>query len=102
MTHVDRKGRAIRVGDFVRVVGIPRDVPKYESLPDAEEIQTNTVFERSLGRTFPIEAFDGDRVELLVGSVMKRPAYEHTIFLEREFIELARKGNRRVSKSQRK
>lgn len=102
MKHVDRKGKAIRVGDSVRVVEIPPDVPNYESSPDAEEMEAKLVFQRSLGRTFPIEAFDDERVELLVGSVMKRSAYEHTIFLEPRFVELARKRKSKVSKSRRK
>jgi hypothetical protein len=102
LKHFDRNGKAIRVGDSVRVVGIPPEVPKYESLPSTEEMQTKEVFDRCLGRTFRIEAFDENRVELLVGSVMKRPAYEETIFLEPEFVELTRKRTRRVSKSRRK
>lgn len=102
MKHVDRKGKAIRLGDFVRVVAIPPDVPQYENLPSAEEMQTQSVFDRCLGRAFRIEAFDEERVELLVGTVMKRRAYEHKIYLEPKFIELAHKRKRKVSKSHRK
>lgn len=79
-----------------------RDVPLRERVPDAEEIETKTVFDRSLGLVFPIDAFDKDRVELLVGSVMKRPAYEHTIFLEPHFVELVRKKRPGSSKARRK
>jgi hypothetical protein len=100
--HVDRKGKSIRVGDFVRVVEIPPDVPRYEKLPSAEEMQTQAVFNRCLGRAFRIEAFDEERIELLVGAVMKRPAYEHTIFLEPKFVELARRLKSKVSKTGRK
>jgi len=88
--RLDKHGRPIRVGDTIRVLGIPPDVRNYEENPaDEEELKTKTVFERCLNRTFRIEDFDEDRVELLVGRVMGRPRYKHSIFLEPEFIEFA-------------
>lgn len=83
--RVDRNGSSLKIGDKIRVRGIPPDVQHYH---DDEELETSTVFERCLGGTFAIHDFDENRVELEVGQVMGRPAYEHSIWLEPEFIEL--------------
>jgi hypothetical protein len=93
--RVDRQGLKLSVGDKIRVSGIPPDV-RSGIYDEDEELKTRTVFERSLGRIFPVKAFDDDRVELHVGKVMSRPAYEHSIWLEPQFIELVTR-----SKSQR-
>jgi hypothetical protein len=91
--RVDKNGHRITVGDRIRVTGIPPDVRNYKENPaDEEELKTKAVFERCLGRTFRIEAFDEDRVELLVGRVMGRPRYEHSIWLEPQFIELVKRN----------
>jgi hypothetical protein len=91
--RVDKSGREVRVGDRIRVTGIPPDVRNYKEDPaDEEKMETKTVFERCLGRKFRIEDFDDDRVELLVGRVMGRPRYEHSIWLEPQFIELVKRS----------
>ncbi len=91
--RVDRQGLKLSVGDKIRVIAIPPDV-RSGIYDDDEELKTRTVFERSLGRVFPIKAFDDDRVELHVGKVMSRPAYEHSIWLEPQFIELVAKSKK--------
>jgi hypothetical protein len=92
--RVDKHGKKLGVGDKVRVAGIPADV--LSDSYDEEELETRTVFERSLGRLFPVNSFDDDRVELEVGEVMGKAKYLHSIWLEPKFIELVAK-----SKSQR-
>ena len=98
--RVDRNGKGLEIGDKIRVTGIPPDVlaDRY----DEEELKTRTVFERCLGRVFPVESFDDNRVELLVGKVMGRPAYEHGIYLEPHFIEFAAKPEKPAAKSVRR
>ncbi len=91
--RVDRYGLKLAVGDKIRVGGIPPDV-RSGVYDEDEELKTRTVFERSLGRIFPVKAFDDDRVELHVGKVMGRPAYEHSIWLEPQFIELVAKSKK--------
>ena len=46
---------------------LPIFAPAKENPAGAEELKTKTVFEISVGRIFPIEAFDDDRMELFVG-----------------------------------
>ncbi len=95
--RVDSRGVKLAVGDKIRVSGIPPDV-RSGIYDEDEELKTRTVFERSLGRVFPVKAFDDDRVELLVGKVMGRPAYEHSIWLEPQFIELVSRSKKQRGK----
>ncbi len=44
-----------------------RSSHRQRKIPPEEELKTKTVFEISVGRIFPIEAFDDDRRELFVG-----------------------------------
>ena len=75
----------MKIGDKVRVVGIPQD------LPDDPVMNTRAVFEKCLGRTFLIESFAGKRVELMVGKVTGNSL--ESIFIEPEFLELLSKGS---------
>lgn len=94
--RVDQNGKALKIGDKIRVTGIPSDV--LSDRYDEEELKTRTVFERCLERVFPVESFDDNRVELLVGKVMGRPAYEHTIYLEPDFVEFVAKSGKPAAK----
>jgi hypothetical protein len=98
--RVDRHGLKLSVGDKIRVCGIPPDV--LSDTYDEEQLKTRTVFEKSLRRVFSVKAFDENRVELHVGKVMSRPAYEHSIWLEPTFIELAAKSKKPKSKIRKK
>jgi hypothetical protein len=51
-----------RQGEFLQIFA-----PAKENPGGAEELKTKTVFEISVGRIFPIEAFDDDRWKLFVG-----------------------------------
>gem|GEM_PF-4427580 len=57
----------LKVGDIVRVVGIP---PK---LPD-DEFNTTELFQLCLGKTFPIRGFQGPLIQLDVGELRGEPA----------------------------
>ena len=47
----DRTGKKITIGDWIRLVEIPPGISK---MPEATQI----VFEKALGKTFRIEAFN--------------------------------------------
>ncbi len=78
----------MKIGDKVRVIGIPG------GLPD-NDMQTKRIFELCLGRILPIEdikqveGLPYPLIELLVGDVVGEPAHMHSIWIEPEFVELA-------------
>jgi hypothetical protein len=74
--------QSMKVGDVVRVVRIP------EGLRDDDDLQTKTIFERCLGRCFPVIELDGGFVQLHVGEVVGEASYMHSIYIEPEFIEV--------------
>jgi hypothetical protein len=49
-------------GEFLPTFAPTKEIPAGE-----EELKTKTVFEISVGRIFPVGAFDDDRKELFVG-----------------------------------
>ena len=73
--------------DTVKIIGIPPNV-----LDD--ELQTRTLFEKCLGHSFVIaavESIDGVPFPLAridVGHVVGKAPCEHTIWVEREYLEL--------------
>jgi len=72
----------MKAGDLVRVVAVPASLPK-------DSPETKLVFERSVGRTFPIIDIAADgQVELEVGEVMGVLACLHSIWIEPECLEL--------------
>jgi len=72
----------VKIGDRVRLIGIPSDVQ------DDPELRTRTLFEKCLGKTFPIialENVDGLQyplVRLDVGHILGEPPYGQTIWVE--------------------
>ena len=65
----------MKVGDLVRVIGVP------ERLPDSPE--TLEVFRRCVGRTFPIiDIAAGGLLELEVGEVMGVHPVMHSVWIE--------------------
>jgi hypothetical protein len=56
------------------VTGVP------SALPDG--MGTRELFEKCLGRTFPIAGFENGLVELQVGEVLGEPSYMHSIWIE--------------------
>jgi hypothetical protein len=78
----------MKPGDTAKLIGIPPNVR------DDEELQTRTLFEKCLGQSFVIaavESFEGVRFPLAridVGHVIGKDPWEHTIWVEREYLEL--------------
>ena len=78
----------MKAGDAVRLIAIPADVK------DDRELQTRTLFEKCLGKTFPIvalESVDGlpyPLVRLDVGHILGEPTYNQTIWVEPEYLQV--------------
>ena len=71
----------MKIGDKVRVLGVPDGVPK-------DNKQLMTLFRGCVGKTFPIVKFDDGLVELHVGEVFGKPAQHHQIWLEPSQVQL--------------
>jgi hypothetical protein len=78
----------MKTGDTVTLVGIP------PNLQDDKELQTRTLFEKCLGRSFVIaavERFDGVPYPLAkidVGHVIDEEPWMHSIWVELEYLQL--------------
>ena len=78
----------MKVGDKVKVIGIPPDAH------DDEKLQTRTLFEKCLGKTFTIAGFETvgglpyQLVQLDVGHVIGQASYLETIWVEPEYLQL--------------
>ena len=78
----------MKAGDIAKLIGIPPDVQ------DDEELKTRSLFEKCLGQSFVIsavETFDGVSFPLAridVGHVIGKESWEHTIWVERDYLEL--------------
>jgi hypothetical protein len=78
----------MKPGDTVRLLAIPPDVR------NDRELQTRTLFEKCLGKTFPIaglETVDGvpyQLVRLDVGHILGEPPYNQTNWVEAEYLQL--------------
>jgi hypothetical protein len=78
----------MKIGNRVVVVSIPAELPS--------GMGTQELFEKCLGRTFPIVGFnDYGLVELEVGHVVGEPPYMHSIWIEPSHLALvdAKAGN---------
>lgn len=78
----------MKAGDMVKLIGIPAN------LRDDEDLQTSTLFEKCLGQSFvvsDVESFEGVPFPLAridVGHVIGKETWEHTIWVEREYLEI--------------
>ena len=85
----------MKTGDRVRVTGVPAGL--FDN-----EIRTNEVFERCVGRIFPIvnvkllEETQQQLFELEVGEVVGEPSYMHSIWIEPELVELVEDAEERT------
>ena len=63
--------------------------------PDGLEGETKSLFELCVGRTFtilgivPVPEIGSELLELHVGEVLGKPAYMHSIWIEKEFVKSA-------------
>jgi hypothetical protein len=71
----------MKIGDLVVITGVP------SALPDG--MGTRELFEKCLGRTFPIAGFENGLVELQVGEVLGEPSYMHSIWIEPSHLALS-------------
>ena len=75
----------MRIGDSIRVLKLPC------RLPDEE---TKSLFELCLGRIFPVVRIipvpdaASELLELEVGEVVGKPPCIHSIWIEKEFVEI--------------
>jgi hypothetical protein len=78
----------MKTGDKVRVVGSPAE------LPENNELKTRTLFEKCVEKIFDVTEFEnieGLDVLLLrldVGQILDAEPWEHTIWIEPEYVEL--------------
>jgi hypothetical protein len=78
----------VRIGDKVRLIGIPPDAH------DGKELQTRTLFEKCLGEIFTVaglETVEGlpyQLVKLDVGGVLGKAPCLETIWVEPEYLQL--------------
>jgi hypothetical protein len=76
----------MKIGDTVRLIRIPPD------LKDDEQLKTRSLFEKCLGKAFPIaelksvEGLSYQLVQLDVGHVLGKPAYMDSIWVEPEYL----------------
>jgi hypothetical protein len=62
-------------------------------LTDEEDMKTRTLFDKCVGRVFPIYEIDETDgmlfIGIEVGHVVGCETYEHTIYIEPEYVEVA-------------
>jgi hypothetical protein len=76
----------LKVGDRVRLIQVPPALPQ-------GEMNTRSLFEVCVGRTFPIVGFNGDLMELEVGEVLDKDPCMDSIWIEPQFVELVEVTN---------
>lgn len=79
----DKRGRPIEVGDWVRLVEMPPDVPR--TMPK----ETINIFERAIGLTFRVDGFGRyGHAEL---NLSKKVEKDHFIWVEPCHIQITRR-----------
>jgi hypothetical protein len=71
----------MKIGDTVKVVKIPSDLPDNDAL--------RKLFNGCVGKTFQIAAFDDDLAELHVGEAFGQAKDQKRIWLPPEYLALA-------------
>ncbi|MGE0882890.1 MAG: hypothetical protein AB7P14_05060 [Blastocatellales bacterium] len=83
---IDKLGRPIEVGDWVRLVEVP---PSVATMPQ----ETRDIFRRALGKTFKIYEFDEWGMAWL--NLSKKVERSHTIGVEPAYLLLTRRMRKR-------
>ncbi len=84
----------MNVGDQVRIVGIP------PGLNDSDELRTRSLLEKCVGQVFEVtglqsvEGLDFPFIGLDVGHMVGAQSWEHTIWIEPQYVELAESATR--------
>ncbi|HEY4905679.1 MAG TPA: hypothetical protein VIH89_19520 [Candidatus Sulfotelmatobacter sp.] len=76
----------LKVGDRVHLIQVPPVLPQ-------GEMNTRSLFELCVGRTFPIVGFNGDLMELEVGEVLGKDPCMDSIWIEPQFVVLVEVTN---------
>lgn len=79
---LDRQGRTIEIGDWVRLIRIP---PALAAMPRA----TKVVFRKALGKTFKVEGFNP--VGMAELDLTQKVAKFNTIWVEPDCLQISRK-----------
>jgi hypothetical protein len=66
----------------VRVTGIPADLPQ-------DDLNTPELFAKCLNRSFEVVGQNGELLELAVGEVLGVAPYIHSIWIEKQYTEIA-------------
>lgn len=72
----------MKIGDTIKIVSVPSGL----------QGETKALFEHCVGRIFPIFAIvpvaetGSDLLEIHVGEVLSKPAYMHSIWIEKEHV----------------
>jgi hypothetical protein len=78
----------MKAGDTAKLIGIPPDAN------DDERFKSRTLFEKCLGQSFVISAVESVEgvpfplARIDVGYVVGKKSWEHTIWVEPEYLEL--------------
>lgn len=78
----------MKAGERVRLIGIPPD------LNEDAELQTKTLFEKCLGKSFSVDEMETvaglpqQLAKLDVGHVLGEASYCHTIWVEEEYLQI--------------
>ena len=78
----------MKPGDTAKLIGIPPNIR------DDKKLQTRALFEKCLGQSFVIAAVDSFEgvpfplARIDVGHVLGKDPWEHSIWVEREYLEL--------------
>ncbi len=81
-SRIDKLGRTIRIGDWVRLAMIP---PSITNMP----LETRLVFKKALGKTFRIESFNAYNLAEL--DLSKKVIENNWIWVEPEYLLLFRR-----------
>src|SRR5579864_1406303 len=77
----------MKAGETVKLIGVP------PNLRDKEDMPTRTLFEKCLGKSFVVEAVESVEgvpfplAKLDVGHVIGEESWEHTIWVEPEYLQ---------------
>jgi hypothetical protein len=90
---VDKNGKPLEVGDRIRVLGF------HSSIVDTKEIKTRTILGPCVGRVFSITDVQKDWAAMEVGKFVGRPAWQETIYIQPERMELVSNKKPRIATS---
>ena len=88
--RADKNGTRLHIGDMIRVTEI------HPKIVNHGEFKTRTILNRAVGRIFPVVGFQRDWIELALGKLIRKKAWEEAVWVEPEFIELVEQKKTKV------